>query len=437
MSSEGKIKTTHKANRFMELEGLRGVAALMVVVFHFLTIFYGVMFARTAVVSVQHMRFEDNLYGSPLSALISGVFAVAIFFVLSGFVLSIGFFQTKKVQIIKDLAAKRYLRLMLPALASLLLCYLLLSLGLSRIQESALITQSGWEEGVWAFAPNFIEVIKAGFFGIFVENGNTYNGVLWTMTTEFAGSFLIFGTLLLFAKSQFRWIIYAALVVVTFHSWFLGFIIGMVLADMYASGFFKQKQRNLLIITGVLVVGLYFGGYPFESLSGTAYQVFESLAAKGIVVDRVLSLTVGASILVFVVIWSAQLAKLFRHKYISVLGKYTFSLYLMHMPIFYTFTAGSFIFFQQHMGYNRAVALAFIVTVPVVWIATVLFEKYVDKKSVKFSSYCADIYFGRREFPARQKLLDLRNNVWYSINDGRYKWSLQSSRKANENEIES
>jgi len=35
MSDESKVKTMHKANRFMELEGLRGVAAITVVLFHF------------------------------------------------------------------------------------------------------------------------------------------------------------------------------------------------------------------------------------------------------------------------------------------------------------------------------------------------------------------------------------------------------------------
>jgi peptidoglycan/LPS O-acetylase OafA/YrhL len=436
MSSEGKTKSAHKTDRFMELEGLRGIAAIMVVAFHFLTIFYGVMFARTAVVSVQHMRLEDNLYGNPISALISGVFAVAIFFVLSGFVLSIGFFQTKNIQIIKDLAAKRYLRLMIPAFASLILCFLLLSLGLSRIQESAIITQSGWEAGVWAFTPNFIEVIKAGVYGIFVENGNAYNGVLWTMTTEFVGSFLVFGTLLIFAKSRFRWVIYIALLGLTLHTWFLGFIIGMALADMYASGFFKQKHRNLLSIAIILAVGLYLGGYPFESLTGTAYQIFDSLKVIGVSIDRALSVTIGAAILVFLVIWAAQLAKVLRHRYISILGKYTFSLYLMHMPIIYTFTAGLFIFLHQYMGYNRAVALSFVATIPVVWFATVVFEKYIDKKSVKLSSYCADIYFGRRNLPKLQVLVNIKGYALSSYDYFRYKWNVRFNLKPIEEELE-
>src|SRR4051812_4008381 len=104
--------------RFAELEGLRGVAAIMVVLYHFLLAFYSLAFLGigNGYEVAQHMRLEDNLYGNPIMAFLSGSFAVAIFFVLSGFVLSIGFFATKKHEILQKLAAKRYLRLMLPAL---------------------------------------------------------------------------------------------------------------------------------------------------------------------------------------------------------------------------------------------------------------------------------------------------------------------------------
>ena len=77
--------------RFMALEGLRALAAIVVVLFHALYMFYPM--AIEGVAPVQHQRFEDNLFGNPLFGFISGGLAVSIFFALSGFVLSIGYFK--------------------------------------------------------------------------------------------------------------------------------------------------------------------------------------------------------------------------------------------------------------------------------------------------------------------------------------------------------
>lgn len=72
------------SGRLLALEGLRGVAAIVVVIFHALLIFYEYMIFGPSATSVQHMPLEDNLFASPLRIFFAGTFAVAIFFVLSG-----------------------------------------------------------------------------------------------------------------------------------------------------------------------------------------------------------------------------------------------------------------------------------------------------------------------------------------------------------------
>ena len=131
----------------MELEGLRGLAALMVVASHYVHAFYPSL--ATGNMGFQHMTYEDNIYGTPLTLAFAGTFAVAIFFVLSGFVLTIGFFQTKKIDIIKKLASKRYLRLMLPALASIFLCLVLMKLNIASIDSAASLAHSKWLADAW------------------------------------------------------------------------------------------------------------------------------------------------------------------------------------------------------------------------------------------------------------------------------------------------
>lgn len=397
----------------MELEGLRGVAAIVVALYHNLLAFYAFAFLGAGsglTASVQHMRFEDNIHGSPLAVFLSGTFAVAIFFVLSGFVLSIGFVQTKRIEIIKSLAAKRYLRLMLPALASIVVCFMLIKLGLSHTQDAGAITRSSWLLGQWAFTPNFIDAIRGGVFGIFIDGANIYNNVLWTMSIEFAGSFLVFAALLLFGQSRYRWVMYVSLVILTYNTWFLGFVLGLVLAELYASGYIQQQRRKLIYLIPMLLAGLVLGGFPIGESSHSLYSYFTAIKLENFNY-MTNSLLLGATLLVFVALWSSQFADVLRSKYISNVGKYTFSLYLTHIPILYTFTTWMFIFLHSHMGYNRAAFLSIIFSIPLVAGATVMFERYIDKRSVAFASYCADIYFGKREMQLNAQVANIRHLV--------------------------
>ena len=410
-------------NRFWELEGLRGVAAIVVVAYHYLLAFYGLaLLGRdSGIPVVQNMRFEDNFYGNPIAVFLSGTFAVAIFFVLSGFVLSIGFFQTGKLEIIKKLAAKRYLRLMLPALASILIAFVLLSLGLEHNRIAAVITHSGWLGGGWNFMPNILGALKDGVFGIFIQSGNLYNNALWTMMFEFAGSFLVFGFLALFAKSRFRSVMYIFLLFATFNTWFLAFVLGMILADLHARGTFVQKTRKWFTFLPILIIGLFFGGYPRFGDKGTLYEhIFPHVLG----IDwGTVNLVIGATIIVAVVLFTAQVAGVFSNKYISRLGKYTFSLYLIHLSVLYTLTTGVFLLLDRKfgLGYNVSAVLSILTSIPVLYVATKIFEKYVDGQSIKLSSYIGGMFLGTIKTPRLNKYIkNISKNVkrlYYRVNN--------------------
>lgn len=385
--------------RFNELEGLRGVAAVVVALYHFLLAFYAIAFFGPAAGSVQNMRFEDNLYGNPIMVFLSGTFAVGIFFVLSGFVLSIAFFQTEKSDVVKKLATKRYLRLMIPALASVILCFILMIMGIAKIQEVAAISHASWLTTTWTFAPSFFEAVRSGMYDIFAQEGNGYNNVLWTMVYEFAGSFLVFGFLLLFGKLKYRWAVYAFLVFATFNTWFLAFVLGMILADLYANGYLKSKKRNMVFASFVLVAALFFGGYPMGTVDGTVYSL---ISIPGFSIDwRILYVTLGALLMIFAVLSIQQVGRVFEHKVFSTLGKYTFSLYLVHLAVLYTFGMAAFLLFRNTLGlgFNMSVLLTIICSIPVVGAVAYYFEKYVDSKSIQFSTYVANIVLGKEQAP--------------------------------------
>ena len=362
--------------------------------------------------NVQHMRFEDNIYGTPLALLFAGAFAVAIFFVLSGFVLTIGFFQTQSESVIKKLAAKRYLRLMLPALAITMMCFVLIKLGFPQyIAEVTKITGSSWLGTGWSFDATFLHAFHSGTMGIFVDGGSAYDNVLWTMKTEFIGSFAVFAFVLLFGKSKHRWVSYLAVIIVTFNTWFLPFIIGVALADLYASGrleSFKKKRWTVGALVGVVL----FGAYPIADTSMTMYSFVSNQLFANVTIDYlVLYLTIGATLLIFAVLSNKRLTSWLERPKVSILGKYTFSLYLVHLPVLYTTGMLTFLALHTYLGYNAAVLATLLVNVPVVVLATVFFERYVDAPAIKFSSTVARAFESGESIGVRKYALGIRHKV--------------------------
>lgn len=396
----GKVKSH---NRFMELEGLRGVAAVAVVLFHLALMLYP---------SVA----QTNMNGSPLFVFLYGTFSVMIFFVLSGFVLSIGFFQTKDTSIVKRLASKRYLRLMLPALASVLLAYILMRFGLDAQKSVAIgMTNSGWLENAWVLIPDFWSAIYDGLVAAFMRPGGTpYNGVLWTMYYEFLGSFVIFVILLVFGQSPYRWLVYLLTMLLVFNTWFMPIILGMILADCYNKGYLDVLFKRTIVTLPVVIAGLFLGGYPLASKN----TVYESFTIPAFTPDQNLAfyLTIGALLVVVAVLYSPVLSAIFRFPAISILGKYTYSLYLTHLPVIYTLGTALFVTLTYSFSYREAAILTVVALVPAFVLASLLFYKLVDKPSIVLSGYFSKLVLGTEKL----NIADVKEAAVGSVKSGVY-----------------
>lgn len=376
-------KKASKLERFTALEGVRGLAAIVVVIFHSLYLFYPQIIygINTQMAATQHMRFEEDLHGSIIGASFSGILAVSIFFVLSGFVLTVGFLQKKDPAILRRQAVKRYVRLMPPALAVIILCYLVLKFNLDQHIQSVAVSGSTHMLHQWDMAPDIFKAIKQAVWGIFTSGSVSYNPVLWTMQYEFMGAFLVFAIALLFGSSRYRWLIYGVVLLGVFNTWYLGFVLGLILADLHTSGYLEKINKKMLLVG--LGGALLIGGYPPVAVEGTIYEhiYITSLGTH--------NLSFYTGIAAFVILLSIlrfeSLSRFFSHRYIAALGKYTYSLYLTHKLILLTVMAGSFVYFSSKMGYNQAVLLSVVISLPLIVLLTVGFERFVDRPTVVFS----------------------------------------------------
>src|ERR1700722_3214142 len=132
----GELKTESKpaTHKLLHLDSLRGLAAFAVVCGHLLLSFYPAAPGLTPASD----RPSGIVGMLRLNALYSGRFPVMIFFVLSGFVLSYSFFVSGKKSSLASAATRRYFRLAIPVLTSLLFVFVLIKLhAMYQVEASA------------------------------------------------------------------------------------------------------------------------------------------------------------------------------------------------------------------------------------------------------------------------------------------------------------
>ena len=122
------------------LDGVRGVAACVVVISHLIAGFYPALFFGAP--DEARFALQHAIANSPLFVLYSGTFAVYIFFVLSGFVIAASAMRTRCGLLV--LALTRYLRLAVPVLASVLLALALMWAFPGAPQRASAIVGNWW-----------------------------------------------------------------------------------------------------------------------------------------------------------------------------------------------------------------------------------------------------------------------------------------------------
>ncbi|MGM1046891.1 MAG: acyltransferase family protein [Bacillota bacterium] len=365
-------------SKIVYLDGLRGLAACIVVISHFFQVFAPSVFeGRT---EIEHFAFENIAARTPLNLVFNGNFSVCLFFVLSGYVLSCKFFQMKDNHIIYSSATRRYFRLAAPAFLSVILAYLIVIFGLGAFDNIRGITLSSMPD---PFVANtgLLTMLKEGLFNTFFTYGSQYNPVLWTMTYELLGSFLIFAFLLILGRRSIRFAGYAILIYFFIDSYYLGFVLGMLLSDLKNSNrdwlaYINRPWVNVLM----LFTGIYAGSYPYINPQGTLYSVlvWESANFSFFVFYHV----IGSFLIITALLNSSRMQSLFNLKLFAYLGKVSFSLYLVHFTIICSF--GSFIFlqFSTFLPYGINVLLTAVITLLVIFAIAHTFYRFVDAKAL-------------------------------------------------------
>ncbi|MGU7842177.1 acyltransferase family protein [Burkholderia sp. AW33-5] len=362
------------------MEGLRGVAALAVVFSHCFYTFFP--YLQTGEAIDLKYAWERWLLNSPLRAFYNGTFAVTIFFVMSGYVLTRKFFENGDLRSLQDGASKRYLRLGIPVAASVLLCYALMSLNAFPSDFSDL---GSFIQSFYRFQPSISTTMRDAIYGSLVFGQSRYNYVLWTIGVEFLGSLLLFAYLALFGYSRFRsWIAAAISILLMIANPTNG-----ILFALFFVGAFMHTWRvpeSPWSVAACVLVGLYLGGYHWYSIP---YQPIvagaEWIASAGIRIEWPVAVpAVGSVLLVYAVLGKNKVSALLSTRPAVWLGDKSFSLYLTHTFVLSSLGIHVYLWTTGHPHILRASAATAAVAVASMVFSSV-FACFVDAPSVKLA----------------------------------------------------
>jgi peptidoglycan/LPS O-acetylase OafA/YrhL len=335
--------------RFRSLDAIRGIGALIIMFYHILLIF----------------PFETNYFLKfetifpPLFNFVSGSGPVMLFFVLSGFVLSIPFYYKDKINYIPYLI-RRLFRIYFPYF----IC-LNFSIILSFLISGKVNGLSDWFNGFWNSSFHLKEIL--GHYLLLGNiHTNAFDPVIWSLVQEMRISIIFpFIVVLLVKKFNWKWnfLVCFALAILgglnnKYHfqvsnginTTFFDtlrlipiFIVGSLLAKhifQFSAFFLKLTLRKRIFISiSLIIVSIFLevivsGGLNFLiGVSSLFVYVNKGIGAIGI--NDYYSAIIGI-VIMLITLGSSSVAKFLSIKPLLFLGKISYSLYLYHLPVLIT-----------------------------------------------------------------------------------------------------
>ncbi|KAF4637089.1 hypothetical protein G7Y89_g997 [Cudoniella acicularis] len=419
------------------LDGLRGVAAFIVWIHHFVH-----QCIPTSSYGWNSGPNTSHFFQMPIiRVMYSGRGMVTIFFVISGYVLSyksLRQIRNRQFEGLLDTLAsatfRRGLRLFLPIVASTFLTMIVFRLGwyiksptMPAMQPSFIAQFSDWW---WHII--LLSNPTTGIDGNDVYN-DPYGSQLWTIPREFRGSLVIYLTLLGIAKTTQFWRLVTITSMILYTTWVTQwdlalFLAGMILAEIQfirddptmASGLHSLSRfipqailrrkiaalHTVTILVGLL--GIHMLTFPDEAASTSPGYKWMLLSTPpqygGANLTQRYWLCIGAILVVVALNFSPATSTLnptpmlqrpFNTRFAQYLANVSYALYITHMLVISTVTIRMYDFWKDKSPaqfYFGLVETFIVNAIFCFWLADI-FWRLVDLKSIALAKWLADKCF--------------------------------------------
>ncbi|ORY19031.1 acyltransferase 3 [Clohesyomyces aquaticus] len=287
-----------------------------------------------------------------------GHFAVAIFFILSGYVLSVkslglihkGDFMGTADSVGSALF-RRWLRLYIPVIA-------VTFLWVSQWHSTRLWTAFGepkatYREEIWNWYAQFKNYSFVFLTGNVYEFPLLYHAHSWSIPIEFKGSIIVYTTLSAVSKATRNARLWCEIALMSYFMYIVDgwygamFIAGMMLcdldllslADQLPSAFTRLEGFKEFIFFHLFIASLYLGGVPSDDLErdvvpkSPGWKWLSYLKPQAVFDAKWFYLFWAALFLVSSVPRLPRLKQFFETRFCQYLARISFALYLVHGPV--------------------------------------------------------------------------------------------------------
>jgi peptidoglycan/LPS O-acetylase OafA/YrhL len=312
----GDSESVRDASRYTALDGLRGLAAFVVLIHHcFLVSPLLGMAARSAGVG----QLEPWVWWvtfTPLHLIWAGGEAVFVFFILSGFVLALPFIGDTRTNWAAYLP-KRLIRIYVPVWASLILA-LCAAWAFPRI--------AGPEFSAWVNhhdeAPNVMND------AVLLWGTGNLNSPLWSLQWEMSFSILLPLYVVVALRFRRRWLVGLTGLVVLIGVGELVRISALVCLPIFGVGVLMSARRHTLVEWATKI-----GRWGWAGLLVLSVVLLSSRWIFPQFPVGIATATIGGIFVLFAFIGCRMAVSLGNNSLVHWLGTRSFSLYLVHEPI--------------------------------------------------------------------------------------------------------
>lgn len=358
------------AARISHLDGLRGLACFLVSLVHFCLTFYPAFIEPVPEFS-NHYHWSKYIRFSINPIFFNGNFGIGVFFILSSRLIGVRYLRAGLLQDLAGSVFRRIPRLAFPVLCAVVLTYFFIGVGATKwLNYLASVTWSTWPyavefENVGWFINKFIALLFVQPPQLPSIIYNYCTGVLWTIPVSIMGSWLIFLGVIVVREIKTPWKRFGYYFFCMLNSWYAlnwggYFWVGLAISDLDVTYKWKVSigqgsRKYALLVTSYVIFFIFMGSQYAQQFTSFSLPTFENAIHPDLLtglpigqterygypafnVPQVYSLFAATALLV-IAEFSTVVQNILTIKFLRALGYYSYSIYMLHGLVFWSWGA--------------------------------------------------------------------------------------------------